>query len=108
MFERRQASVSAAAPARGGSETPHFQLTLDGDHAGTVIALLYGADCLIQGLLGDLLVLLGNRIDPDRQEIQQLRGQADKRQVQGARIALQHNLGLGGACVVTMYEKVSA
>ena len=40
--------------------------------------------------------------------VQQLRGQADKRQVEGARIALQHNLGLGGACVVTMYEKVSA
>ena len=37
----------------------------------------------------------------------QLRGQADQRQVEGARIALQHNLGLGGACVVTMYEAVS-
>lgn len=35
----------------------------------------------------------------------QLRGQAGKRQVEGARIALQHNLGLGGACVVTMYQK---
>jgi acetyl-CoA acetyltransferase len=35
----------------------------------------------------------------------QLRGQADKRQVDGARVALQHNLGLGGACVVTMYRK---
>ncbi|HVY47814.1 MAG TPA: lipid-transfer protein [Minicystis sp.] len=34
----------------------------------------------------------------------QLRGQADKRQVEGAKIALQHNLGLGGACVVTMYR----
>lgn len=35
----------------------------------------------------------------------QLRGTADKRQVDGARLALQHNLGLGGACVVTLYEK---
>lgn len=35
----------------------------------------------------------------------QLRGQADQRQVDGARIALQHNLGLGGACVVTLYAK---
>jgi acetyl-CoA acetyltransferase len=35
----------------------------------------------------------------------QLRGQADKRQVDGARIALQHNLGLGGACVMTMYRR---
>ena len=33
----------------------------------------------------------------------QLRGTADKRQVAGARVALQHNLGLGGACVVTLY-----
>ncbi|MDJ0330210.1 lipid-transfer protein [Planococcus sp. S3-L1] len=34
----------------------------------------------------------------------QLRGQAGKRQVEGAKIALQHNLGLGGACVTTMYQ----
>ena len=34
----------------------------------------------------------------------QLRGKADKRQVTGAKIALQHNLGLGGAAVVTMYK----
>ncbi|MCC5858949.1 MAG: lipid-transfer protein [Ectothiorhodospiraceae bacterium] len=34
----------------------------------------------------------------------QLRGTADKRQVDGARTALQHNLGLGGACVVTLYQ----
>jgi len=35
----------------------------------------------------------------------QLRGQADARQVEGARVALQHNLGLGGAAVVTAYRK---
>ena len=35
----------------------------------------------------------------------QLRGQAEKRQVENARIALQHNLGLGGACVVTLYRR---
>jgi acetyl-CoA acetyltransferase len=33
-----------------------------------------------------------------------LRGQAGARQVEGARMALQHNLGLGGACVVTLYQ----
>ena len=38
--------------------------------------------------------------------VSQLRGQADQRQVEGARLALQHNLGLGGACVVTLYQKV--
>ena len=36
----------------------------------------------------------------------QLRGEAGPRQVDGVRHALQHNLGLGGAAVVTMYEKV--
>lgn len=38
--------------------------------------------------------------------VQQLRGTAERRQVTGARLALQHNLGLGGACVVTLYEAV--
>jgi sterol carrier protein 2 len=35
---------------------------------------------------------------------QQLRGNADRRQVPHARFGLQHNLGLGGACVVTLYR----
>ncbi|MFA7556191.1 MAG: lipid-transfer protein [Hydrogenophaga sp.] len=35
----------------------------------------------------------------------QLRGQAGARQVDGVRVALQHNLGLGGACVVTLYAR---
>lgn len=37
----------------------------------------------------------------------QLRGEAGSRQVDGARIASQHNIGLGGSAVVTMYEQVS-
>lgn len=35
----------------------------------------------------------------------QLRGTAGPTQVEGARLGLQHNLGLGGACVVTLYER---
>jgi acetyl-CoA acetyltransferase len=35
----------------------------------------------------------------------QLRGTADRRQVEGAKVAIQHNLGLGGAAVVTVYAK---
>ena len=35
----------------------------------------------------------------------QLRGSAAATQVDGARLGLQHNLGLGGACVVTLYER---
>lgn len=36
--------------------------------------------------------------------VNQLRGSADARQVSNARVGLQHNLGLGGAAVVTMYR----
>jgi len=35
----------------------------------------------------------------------QLRGTADKRQVPNVKAALQHNLGLGGACVVALYKR---
>jgi sterol carrier protein 2 len=34
----------------------------------------------------------------------QLRGLAEKRQVEGAKVGMSHNIGLGGACVVTMYR----
>ena len=36
--------------------------------------------------------------------VHQLRGSAGQRQVQGAKVALQHNLGVGGGVVVTMYK----
>jgi acetyl-CoA acyltransferase len=38
----------------------------------------------------------------------QLRGQAGARQVPGAALALRHNVGLGGAAVVTLYENLTA
>ena len=38
--------------------------------------------------------------------VNQLRGSAGQRQVAGANVALQHNLGLGGAVVVTMYRSL--
>ena len=37
----------------------------------------------------------------------QLRGQADKRQVDDVRVALQHNIGLGGAAVVSIYRRAA-
>ncbi len=37
----------------------------------------------------------------------QLRGQAGKRQVNDVRVALQHNIGLGGAAVVSIYRKAA-
>jgi hypothetical protein len=36
-----------------------------------------------------------------------LRGTAGDRQVHNAKVALQHNLGLGGACVVTAFKKAA-
>lgn len=35
----------------------------------------------------------------------QLRREAGERQVDGARLGLQHNIGIGGACVVTVLER---
>jgi sterol carrier protein 2 len=37
----------------------------------------------------------------------QLRGLSDKRQVDGVKVALQHNIGLGGAAVVSIYRKAA-
>jgi acetyl-CoA acyltransferase len=37
-----------------------------------------------------------------------LRGEADKRQVDGARLGLTHVLGLGSACAIHIFERVSA
>ena len=37
----------------------------------------------------------------------QLRGEAEDRQLDGATVALQHNIGLGGAAVVTVYKPAS-
>jgi acetyl-CoA acetyltransferase len=37
--------------------------------------------------------------------VEQLRERCGERQVEGARVALQHNLGLGGACVVAIYRR---
>ncbi len=36
----------------------------------------------------------------------QLRGTAGTTQVEGVKRGLQHNLGLGGACVVTLYQQM--
>ncbi len=36
----------------------------------------------------------------------QLRGTAEARQVENAEVAIQHNLGLGGAAIVTVYRKL--
>ena len=83
------------APAGGGE-----QMVEDGDntHGGRVVTNPSG------GLLSKGHPLGATGLAQCTELVQQLRGQAADRQVEGARIALQHNLGLGGACVVTMYQ----
>ena len=68
----------------------------------------YGGQCVTNpssGLLSKGHPLGATGLAQCTELVWQLRGQAEKRQVEGARVALQHNLGLGGACVVTMYRR---
>lgn len=81
----------------GGAE----KFILDGDntYGGKVVTNPSG------GLLSKGHPLGATGLAQCAELVWQLRGQAGARQVDGARVALQHNLGLGGACVVTMYAK---
>lgn len=81
----------------GGAE----QFILDGDNT-------YGGRCVTNpsgGLLSKGHPLGATGLAQCYELTQQLRGQAGARQVDGLKHALQHNLGLGGACVVTMYAR---
>ena len=82
---------------QGGAE----KFVLDGDntYGGQVVTNPSG------GLLSKGHPLGATGLAQCTELTQQLRGTAEARQVAGARLALQHNLGLGGACVVTLYEK---
>jgi acetyl-CoA acetyltransferase len=82
----------------GGAE----QFVCDGDntYGGQVVTNPSG------GLLSKGHPLGATGLAQCTELVQQLRGTAEARQVAGARLALQHNLGLGGACVVTLYERV--
>jgi acetyl-CoA acetyltransferase len=81
----------------GGAE----KLVVDGDntYGGKVVTNPSG------GLLSKGHPLGATGLAQCAELVQQLRGTAGERQVEGARLALQHNLGLGGACVVTLYER---
>ena len=81
----------------GGAE----QFVCDGDntYGGQVVTNPSG------GLLSKGHPLGATGLAQCTELVQQLRGTAEARQVAGARLALQHNLGLGGACVVTLYER---
>jgi acetyl-CoA acetyltransferase len=83
------------APAGGGEK---FVMDGDNTYGGQVVTNPSG------GLLSKGHPLGATGLAQCAELTWQLRGQAEARQVEGARIALQHNLGLGGACVVTMYR----
>jgi acetyl-CoA acetyltransferase len=82
----------------------------DEGKAGDLIdsgAVTYGGDVVVNpsgGLISKGHPLGATGLAQCSELTWQLRGTADKRQVDGAEVALQHNLGLGGACVVTMYR----
>ena len=81
---------------RGGAE----QFIWDNDNT-------YGGQVVINpsgGLLSKGHPLGATGVAQCAELVWQLRGAAEQRQVEGATLALQHNLGLGGACVVTLYE----
>jgi sterol carrier protein 2 len=71
-------------------------------------AFTYGGQCVVNpsgGLISKGHPLGATGLAQCAELNWQIRGEADKRQVDGAKIALQHNLGLGGAAVVAMYRK---
>ena len=82
----------------GGSE----QFVSDGDNT-------YGGKVVVNpsgGLLSKGHPLGATGLGQCAELVWQLRGEAGPRQVEEARVGLQHNLGLGGACVVSLYQKV--
>lgn len=80
----------------GGAE--RFVMDGDNTYGGAVVTNPSG------GLLSKGHPLGATGLAQCTELVQQLRGTAGPRQVHKARLALQHNLGLGGACVVTLYE----
>ena len=81
----------------GGAEK--FVAAGDNTYGGRVVANPSG------GLLSKGHPLGATGLAQCTELVEQLRGEAAERQVPGARIGLQHNLGLGGACVVTLYRR---
>ena len=83
--------------AEGGAET--FVENGDNSYGGKVVTNPSG------GLLSKGHPLGATGLAQCYELTRQLRGTADDTQVENAKLALQHNLGLGGACVVTLYQR---
>lgn len=70
--------------------------------------ITHGGRCVINpsgGLISKGHPLGASGIAQCAELVWQLRGWANNRLVEGAKVALQHNLGLGGAAVVTVYKR---
>ena len=83
----------------GEGEAERFSMDGDNTYGGQVVTNPSG------GLLSKGHPLGATGLAQCYELVHQLRGTAEARQVETARLALQHNLGLGGACVVTLYER---
>src|SRR3546814_8205791 len=81
----------------GGAE----KFVMDGDNS-------YGGRVVVNpsgGLLAKGHPLGATGLAQCAELVWQLRGEAGSRQVEGARLGLQHNIGIGGACVVSLSER---
>lgn len=70
--------------------------------------ITYGGRCVVNpsgGLISKGHPLGATGIAQCAELVWQLRGWANNRLVENAKVALQHNLGLGGAAVVTVYKR---
>lgn len=70
--------------------------------------ITFGGRCVVNpsgGLISKGHPLGASGLAQCAELVWQLRGWATNRLVPGARVALQHNLGLGGAAVVTVYKR---
>jgi len=71
----------------------------------------YGGRCVTNpsgGLLSKGHPLGATGLAQCAELVWQMRGEAGARQVEGAKLALQHNLGLAGVCVISLYEAPAA
>lgn len=85
----------------GEGDAARFVLDGDNTYGGRVVTNPSG------GLLSKGHPLGATGLAQIAELVWQLNGQAGSRQVPEARIALQHNIGLGGACVVTLLGRAS-
>ncbi|MCJ1459701.1 hypothetical protein MMC28_010080 [Mycoblastus sanguinarius] len=70
--------------------------------------ITFGGRCVVNpsgGLISKGHPLGASGIAQCAELVWQLRGWANNRLVEGTKVALQHNLGLGGAAVVTVYKR---